>query len=247
MQEQQNVLLNQIGPRIRERLQQYLESQYLMTNVELQQKRAALLEEEGVLSSTPYIESTPVYEQGKTYNELEIPNDLKRFFEELVEENIGVFPKPYEHQAKALEQFFTEKNDLVISTGTGSGKTETFLHPILGSLYREAKIRPKSFQTRSVRALILYPMNALVNDQMTRLRLLFGSDAVKNIFKGEANRIVQYGMYTSRTPYAGEQSDRKDKFNLEGILNHYIELEENNPTVAEQLKQKGKWIEKDLW
>lgn len=246
MQEQPNVLLNQIGPRIRERLQQYLESQYLMTNIELQQKRAALLEEEGVLSSTPYIESTPVYEQGKTYNELEIPNDLKRFFEELVEENIGVFPKPYEHQAKALEQFFTEKNDLVISTGTGSGKTETFLHPILGSLYREAKIRPKSFQTRSVRALILYPMNALVNDQMTRLRLLFGSDAVKNAFKGEANRIVQYGMYTSRTPYAGEQSDRKDKFNLEGILNHYIELEENNPTVAEQLKQKGKWIEKDL-
>lgn len=109
MQEQQNVLLNQIGPRIRERLQQYLESQYLMTNVELQQKRAALLEEEGVLSSTPYIESTPVYEQGKTYNELEIPNDLKRFFEELVEENIGVFPKPYEHQAKALEQFLPRK------------------------------------------------------------------------------------------------------------------------------------------
>lgn len=60
-------------------------------------------------------------------------------------------------------------------TGTGSGKTECFLLPILGKLAKEAKTKGKEFgKTSAVRAMVLYPMNALVNDQLGRLRLLLG-------------------------------------------------------------------------
>ncbi len=77
-----------------------------------------------------------------------------------------VFDPPYDHQADALELALAPPHrDLVVTTGTGSGKTETFLLPILGRLAAEATTRT-SFSTRAVRALLLYPMNALVNDQL---------------------------------------------------------------------------------
>ena len=60
-----------------------------------------------------------------------------------------------------------DHKNLMIMTGTGSGKTESFLLPILGKLAIEANDRSKQFADHSaVRAMVLYPMNALVNDQL---------------------------------------------------------------------------------
>lgn len=53
-----------------------------------------------------------------------------------------VFDPPYDHQAKALEfALASTPRDLVVTTGAGSGKTETFLLPILGRLAEEAATR----------------------------------------------------------------------------------------------------------
>ena len=73
----------------------------------------------------------------------------------------------YVHQETAIRKFLAGRN-LVVSTGTGSGKTESFLVPILNSLTRGAARRERSGP--GVRALLLYPMNALANDQLKRLR-----------------------------------------------------------------------------
>lgn len=120
------------------------------------------------------------------------------------------------------------------------------MHPILNTLYEEASERPQHFKKRAVRALILYPMNALVSDQMTRLRRLFGDERVKEIFNDAASRNVQFGMYTSRTPYAGAHSATKDRYQLNDILNYYTKLEETMPAKVEQMKERGKWPAKDL-
>ena len=75
----------------------------------------------------------------------------------------------YLHQRDAVLEAQTEPAQnqqpaLVVTAGTGAGKTESFLLPILNDLYRTPRRADQG-----VRCLILYPMNALVNDQVDRL------------------------------------------------------------------------------
>lgn len=231
------------------KLKEYLETQYPITNLEIQKKRKELLNKENLLSTDAFIESTPVYKLGKTYSQMNIPEASKEIMNELSSLNpsVGVFPAPYEHQEKAMEYFLNDSTDIIVSTGTGSGKTESFLHPTLNKLYQEAAEKPKSFKNRrAVRALILYPMNALVNDQMSRLRLLYGDDRVKDIFKEKGGRPVTFGMYTSRTPYAGSHNYGKDKMRLDPLLDYYLEIDKDNPELAKKMKERGRWIAKDI-
>ncbi|MGH3893773.1 MAG: DEAD/DEAH box helicase [Rhodococcus qingshengii] len=75
---------------------------------------------------------------------------------------------PYGHQASAFERlstkFQTRPQPTLVTTGTGSGKTEAFLYPILDHV-----LRAKRSGITGMKALILYPMNALANDQAERL------------------------------------------------------------------------------
>ena len=66
----------------------------------------------------------------------------------------------------------------------------------------------------AVRALILYPMNALVNDQLGRLRSLFGDQRIVALFNQWAQRPARFARYTSRTPYAGIRTREKDSRKL---------------------------------
>jgi len=76
--------------------------------------------------------------------------------------------KPYTHQIEAWETLIRERNkSLIVSSGTGSGKTECFMIPILDHLVREQADSDDSLS--GVRALFLYPLNALINSQRERL------------------------------------------------------------------------------
>jgi len=85
----------------------------------------------------------------------------------------GAFPldrHPYRHQQESLaaarEGYAAEKKPaIVVSAGTGAGKTESFLLPLLDDIYRHSPA-----DGEGVSAIILYPMNALVNDQVDRLQ-----------------------------------------------------------------------------
>src|SRR5947208_90045 len=92
---------------------------------------------EGETVSGMWVEGTPSYIFGSTYEDLGLPSEIALLFEELVRHRL-IFEKPYEHQGRALKEFFSEGKDLIISTGTGSGKTEIFLYAILGLLAQEA-------------------------------------------------------------------------------------------------------------
>lgn len=120
-----------------------------------------------------------------------------------VDDDIKIFRKNAEliiNRTKALQG-----RDLFVSTGTGSGKTECFLWPIVARSIDEAANRPDSFKKAAVRTLIIYPMNALVSDQLARFRKIMGAPGFLEIFTEStgANRIPHFGMYTGRTPYAG--------------------------------------------
>lgn len=195
---------------IRERLRNYIKADYLANSETLLLYEDELLgeicSEQTNIAREPYIETAASYR--KVHNGIidskKIDSSVKETLEKLIVANLGIFSSPFEHQVQALEHYSNGK-DLFVSTGTGSGKTECFLWPIIAKSIDEAKNRPKSFKHNAVRTLIVYPMNALVSDQLARFRKIMGASEFKTIFTSDthATRIPHFGMYTSRTPYAG--------------------------------------------
>lgn len=214
---------NYIHKQLRYELENYIKSQYFGKSPLLLSAISKHIDDEGLLYQKPFIESSPAYVTIKNgLQKANIDKWLKKFFLELSDAGIGVFPSPFAHQIKALESAVAGK-DLFVSTGTGSGKTECFMWPILAKLASEAKVSQESWKKRGVRTIIMYPMNALVSDQVGRLRRMIGDHENKfiNIFRkncGEDSRRPQFGMYTGRTPYPGLEPNPKEDRALENTL-----------------------------
>lgn len=229
---------------LRNRLIEYIRSQYLGENDLLLNACKQILSEEGNLYRTPYIEANPAYLTEKNgIGKADIPQHTKKFLTDMSTNRLGVYQNPFKHQIDAVEYFYKGKN-LFITTGTGSGKTECFMWPMISSLSEESLLRPESWQIRGVRALLLYPMNALVSDQVGRLRRIIGDQKGKfrELFRENAEnsnvRIPQFGMYTSRTPYSGQQDIKQDK-SLAVTLEKDIACREME--IIEKLKKIGKY------
>ncbi|WP_126241880.1 DEAD/DEAH box helicase [Burkholderia gladioli] len=229
-------------------LKRYIEAQYHIKDSALVAERSLLLDQEAVIAQKAYIESTPVYAQGEVYKNLAIPHPAKDALTKISKiDGVGVFPRPYVHQCKALTDFLGNKRaDLVVATGTGSGKTESFLMPIVGALAIENAERPASAEVPGFRALLLYPMNALVNDQVARIRRLIGNDEVNSTIRGSRKRPIRFGSYTGRTPYPGVRSDTKDATHIAPLFDEFFCKLEASPEDKAKLESIGRWPSKDL-
>lgn len=235
--------------RCTEALRTYITSTYHISNPALVALRDELLEAPGAIAQRPIIETTARYKTSRKYEELAINHEVREFLGQIAEQGV-LFNPPYNHQATALEAALNHKKDLVVTTGTGSGKTETFLLPVLGRMAEEALMgKGRTFTTRAVRALLLYPMNALVNDQLGRLRLLFGGNAVSGWFTEKAGRPMKFARYTGRTLYPGSRREDVDEHRerLKSIKDFYIALEDQAvgdveaAELIKELKVRGKW------
>jgi Zn-finger nucleic acid-binding protein len=129
----------------------------------------------------PYLDVTDAFVKGNSITELIESGVLPKRFGRL---NMPQNRSLYLHQQEAIEKVYSGKN-IVVSTGTGSGKTESFLIPILNDLIRQDEAGQLN---AGVRALIIYPMNALANDQVERLRGLLSEYPE-----------ITYGSYTGQT------------------------------------------------
>lgn len=226
-------------------LHQYLSAQYHIWDEWLISERDRILAQVGSTFQEPRLEATPRYAEGEPYSNLDIPEVAKAILcRAAAEPSTGIPRVAYTHQCRAIEHFIASK-DLIVATGTGSGKTESFLMPILSNLAIESAKRAESWATHGVRAILLYPMNALVNDQLGRLRRLFGNPVVRAGLMGTNKRSATFGMYTSRTPYPGRRSSRKDKDRVEGEIKK-LYFDNMTDDYRSQLKVEGKWPAKDL-
>ena len=235
--------LRNITTQLPNTLAQYLEAQYHIWDESLVTKRRRLLDQKGNIFADPYIEATPTYVPGKDYKHLRLPPTVSELLvAAAIDRKTGIPALPYQHQAEALEAFFSENADLVVSTGTGSGKTESFLMPILGSLAVERASRA-CYSQFATRALLLYPMNALVNDQMTRLRRLLGSATIGRQLQRPDGSRATFGMYTSRTPYPGPNDPARTRRDVGGWINNFFI---QYASQQSRLEAEGKWPAKDL-
>lgn len=230
---------------LRRTFHQYLEAQYHIWDQGIIAERRGLLDSPGVSYQLPYLEATPQYSSGVPYAELPIPRVARDVLTlASTRGNSGIPKAPYAHQAEALKAFLGRDEEIIVATGTGSGKTESFLMPILGSLAIESAQHTAAWSLPGVRALLLYPMNALVNDQISRLRRLLGDPSVANALRGARERSVTFGMYTSRTPYPGHSTPAKDEQRVGSLLKKlFVDL---TPEVQDRLRKEGKWPAKDI-
>ncbi len=120
---------------------------------------------------------------------------------------------PYAHQRRAFDRLSAQPpRHTIVATGTGSGKTESFLHPILAHCARHKG-------ERGVKAVLIYPMNALASDQALRLaRMIHGAAALEG---------VRAGLYVGGEPGAQQQA----VMGPEALITHRDTLRENPPDI----------------
>jgi len=210
---------------VEERYKRYLETTFYFKDPDLRKSFQEALGS-GHLSKGPYLEATPVFKRGKRAGELfrELLTDPPD--EGFLKAMLGNRPL-YLHQEEAVRKVFGGARNVVVATGTASGKTETFLYPILLHLYREFQ---KGQLGPGVRVLILYPMNALANDQRDKL--------------GEISEQLQdacspfrftFGQYIGETPEDENDSYRHARDHitnrLPGELVLRREMRDNPPNI----------------
>lgn len=115
----------------------------------------------------PYLEATPPFVSSKSVEELIKEKLLSAEFRKLKTDKLPLERSLWHHQEQAVIKIIQEEKNVVVATGTGSGKTDAFLIPILNHLFRQ---KENGTLNPGVRALLLYPMNALANDQLKNLR-----------------------------------------------------------------------------
>jgi DEAD/DEAH box helicase domain-containing protein len=238
---------------LRDMYLRYLDSPFDLRYPDLVAERRDLLNADGRIFRRPLIEPVPAYQSsnqtfgqvaqdllGSSWSGTDI-GALADFV------SLELFPPgriPYAHQRQVFEESVVHGNDVVVTTGTGSGKTECFLLPVIAALIRESlswgapgprdarwdwwnhrqtpgstRWLPRTTQRShedpalrpaAMRALILYPLNALVEDQLGRMRTaLDGADARQWLNANRAGNRFYFGRYTGRTPVSGVENAAK--------------------------------------
>jgi DEAD/DEAH box helicase domain-containing protein len=282
---------------IKENFIRYVETAFRTRYRGIEKERYDLLNYDKVLYRKPWIEPLPDYlssnkkigdltleDVGNSLNETELNT-----FKELVTK--GLFPasgKLHAHQAEMLKEAL-RGNNCIITSGTGSGKTESFLLPLFAQLSKELtnwsipqaksaslnnwwkerheggltptqvvnttdfslsnNVRQRQHEVRpsGVRALILYPMNALVEDQMSRLRKALDSDDTREWLREKTNgNNIFFGRYNGSSPIAGElmktKQDGSQIINTKKVsklINELRQIDKDSERVAQYIQVNG--------
>ena len=163
----------------------------------------------------PYLESTLPFVEGKSLEALVKEGLISKEFAKMGKEVHYADWKLRIHQEEALRHIVTTDRNMVVSTGTGSGKTECYLYPIFNSLMREKEMGTLD---AGVRALLIFPMNALANDQQKKLR---------RILKSYPD--ITFGRYTGETQHKREKEtpeEAEKRMHQEYDMTHLADTEE---------------------
>ncbi|WP_293955610.1 MULTISPECIES: DEAD/DEAH box helicase [unclassified Sphingobacterium] len=216
---------------INQRLKDSILSLWSTGDVDMQQAYLELFKSEPLMSE-PVIQNSFPWEAGEmAFGEM---TDLfgSHFIKSLndIRDEDARFSSdiyPYKHQVASWNSLLKANKSIAVTTGTGSGKTECFMLPILADLYHHRT------QRTGVKAIFLYPLNALINSQITRmeswLRAIGG---------------VNFAVYTGDTPTDGQVNLQKTAYPR--ILTR-AEIRRNpppilftNPTMLEYMMVRDK-------
>lgn len=231
---------------LREQYLRYYDTPFAVRDPAVMAERRGLLLEDRAIAREPWLEPIAPYEtvQEDLHQACAAAGahpDLATFAA------LGLLPPDARlrtHQADALQAVCEQDKHVIVTAGTGSGKTEAFLLPLFSQLLAEsaswepntkpadeswwadekpryvAQREAESGRAAALRAIVLYPMNALVDDQLKRLRNALDSEQARTwLDHHRGGHRFYFGRYTSRTPVAGPRDARRQKRLARQLLN----------------------------
>src|SRR5690606_3355506 len=194
---------------------------------EMQEYFRYILNQEPIMSEAVFQASFPWEQSHLTFektNEIFHP-DFIHALDQIDNEDFR-FPAtryPYKHQLKSWKALLQDKKSIAVTTGTGSGKTECFMLPVLQDIYENSR------KSQGVNAIFLYPLNALIASQQKRMHAWC-----------EALGGINYALLTGQTAESISSTEEK-----ENALPQYISRTQirdsppqvlfTNPTMLEYM------------
>jgi ATP-dependent helicase YprA (DUF1998 family) len=185
----------------------YLRTEFRAKDPGLREALEQALDQPLFLAQEPFFQAHRPFRSGKRWRELPIDPKLAR-----VMEARSRGERAYLHQSEAIDALLAPTaQPVVVTTGTGSGKTEAFLLLVIQNAIEDA-VR---FKHNGLTAILVYPMNALANDQLLRLQ-----DYLREAgFSG----TVSVRRYDRSTDQSERQEMRKNPPHI--LLTNYMMLE----------------------
>ena len=234
----------------------YYDTAFWLRDPALRAERRRLLEQDGVVFTDPLLEPVMPYEPGPTIAEacdaVGLPKDLANQLGGMLfnaDHNFSL----HTHQADSLTTALAsaaEQHNIVVTAATGSGKTECFLLPIFarllteaaqwdtasqlhrwwdheerGALWRPARVHED--RAAAARAMILYPTNALVEDQIARLRR-----ATSTATADGSSPPIYFGRYTGATPGSQDIPTRNSDARVREVADQLRRMERDRDQIA---------------
>lgn len=126
-------------------------------------------------------------------------NDLINALDQAVEERFPHTRHPYKHQVQAWTEALVNNKSILVTTGTGSGKTECFMVPILKELFDSKCLALQNGTEVGIQAIFLYPLNALIASQRKRI----------HAWSSALRQPITYCNYNGELPHSADNAKRK--------------------------------------
>jgi DEAD/DEAH box helicase domain-containing protein len=252
-----------------------------------------IFDQDGLVTKKPEIELLPEYEKTNIrfdemgeqdgYRQLNV-HDLQQDGNDIMDQNqlntfkqfigLGLIKgfEIYSHQLNMLKSAMSGKHS-IITSGTGSGKTEAFLLPLFAQIFKEIlnpqkpwgpaqkrqseqnfwrdsdlgfkNCRKNEDRPEGMRAMIIYPMNALVEDQMSRMRAALCSEEADEFFRDKLSRNRIYiGRYNGNTPVSGYRLTKTgiyDSKKLKDLKKEMQKIEEFSNSLSKGANSEWKY------
>ncbi len=190
-----------------EEYRDYLLTEFRAKDPELRAALERELDAPLFLAQEPFYQAHRPFKEGRAWHELPIDAKLARVMVERTGQS-----RAYLHQSDAIAELLSLlPRPVVVTTGTGSGKTEAFLLPVIQNAFEDA-VR---FKKSGLTAILLYPMNALANDQRLRIEEYLAAAGIAG-----AVRVEQYDRGTTQ---ANREEMRANPPHI--LLTNYMMLE----------------------
>ena len=185
----------------------YLRTEFRAKDPKLREALERELDAPRFLAQEPFYQAHRPFKSGKKWRDLAIDVKLAQ-----VMENRSKSETAYLHQSQAIDELLSpQSSPVVVTTGTGSGKTEAFLLPVIQNAWEDATQLKKSGLT----AILVYPMNALANDQELRI-----NEYLEEAGFAGAIKVAKYDRSTSQ---AEREKLRRNPPHI--LLTNYMMLE----------------------